>query len=109
MSSHLLPSKHYHGDFRKNRRREVHHPYLDVEPSDTIESVKTKIQDKDGGGFIRPWSFHFRLILFGGKQLELEDGSTLSDYSIKKESTLLVMRRFRDVGGGRRELLVGLL
>jgi hypothetical protein len=53
---------------------------LDVEPSDTVENVKQKTQDRTE---IAPAS---QYLYFGGTLLE--EGRTLSDYSIGRGSTL---------------------
>jgi ubiquitin C len=69
---------------------------LHVQPCDTIDNVKTKLQEKEG------FPMSQQHLISAGKLLE--DYRTLKEYEIQAETTLHLMLRLR--GGARKEYML---
>ena len=88
LTSLVLPIKNSFQIFVKTFGKTI---VLEVEPSESVDAVKQMIQDREGTPIVD------QRLIFTGRQLE--DGRTLSDYRIQKESTLQMVRRVKgDIG-----------
>lgn len=72
------------------------HITLEVEPTDRIEDVKEKITQKEG------IPVALQMLVFAGKLLE--DGNTLQDYSIQKDSTLHLILKSHTISIGKKQI-----
>ncbi|KAF0906552.1 hypothetical protein E2562_011532 [Oryza meyeriana var. granulata] len=68
---------------------------LRVEPTDTVESVKAILEDREDAPVDQ------QRLIFAGRQLE--DGRTLAYYGIREESTLHLLLRLCGGGGGNKK------
>eukprot|EP00668_Euglena_longa_P038425 GGOE01049429.1.p3 GENE.GGOE01049429.1~~GGOE01049429.1.p3 ORF type:complete len:110 (-),score=34.68 GGOE01049429.1:141-470(-) len=75
---------------------------LEVDPTDTVGTVKAQMQGKTGVPRI---SVEEQRLIFGGKQLD--DAHALEEYNVQKESTLHLLLRLR--GGNVGDTLATLL
>ena len=65
------------------------HIALEVEPNETLNELRNKIQEKEG---IPPED---QRLYFAGKELSSYDNSTIVDLHIQKDSTIHLFRRYR--------------